>query len=302
MKISIIGINKDTTFILERLAFLRIRDIHVSIYSERRNNKYIKNIFPSADLPWSLSDVLADSDLIFHGSSISTLKSSISSISNLAPHEVPIIDFSANKSVSIPIFNSNFKYKSNVLHMIPVGKLNFKNINSVTAIPLVSNPELDPNVLSAAESIFKKFKIKFKFVDLIEHDSLVISNYYLPNLLLATNSKILLDKSKSILNNINSPFIINIDEIIDTSVYNDLFNDKDFINQIDNSLKSISSDIKDDIIHDTTPINPIFSSTKNINSNNQIIPNSRDTIMSFFFGSKFTQYISGWNKIKDKND
>ena len=302
MKLAIIGINKDTTYILERLALLNLRGINVSIYSESKKFKSIKKIYPSAELPWSLSDVIKDSDIVFHGSSITTLKSSITSINNLHPHNVPLIDFSTNKAISISIFNSHFKYKSNVLHMIPLGKLNFKNLNSVSAIPLVSNNELDTNILNTAEKILKKFKFKFKFIDLNEHDSLVIANYYLPNLLLSTNSKILSSKNKSILNNINSPFLNNINDIIDSSVYKDLLNNKDFINQIDNSLNLIFANLKDDIILDTKPDNLIFKSTKNINSTEHILPNSKDTIMSFFFGSKFTQYISGWNKIKDKND
>tara|TARA_B110000438_G_C15777112_1_gene634558 strand:+ start:260 stop:1168 length:909 start_codon:yes stop_codon:yes gene_type:complete len=302
MKLAILGINKDAIFILERLALLNISNIKVSIYSESRDYKSIKKIYPSADLPWSLSDVLNEADLIFNATSISTLKSVISSINNIVPRDIPLIDFSANKSISIPIINSEFKFKSNVLHMMPMGKLNFKNINSETSIPLVSNSDLNTNILSYAEKVFKKLKIKFKFIDLIEHDSLVIANYYLPNLLLSTNSKILIDMNKSILNNINSSFILNIDGIIDNSVYSDLSNDKDFINQIDNSLNLICANIKNNISSNPKSVNATLKSTKTINSNNEIIPNSRDTIMGFFFGSKFTQYISGWNKIKDKND
>ena len=63
MKVSVIGSSQDTVFFIKRSEFLK-KDITFSIFDSKEVQDSLKKSYKSVEVPWSINDVLKDSNLI----------------------------------------------------------------------------------------------------------------------------------------------------------------------------------------------------------------------------------------------
>ena len=69
MKVSIIGSSQDAIFFIRRSEFLK-KDITFSIFDSKEVQDSLKKSYKSVEIPWSINDVLKDSNLILNGCSL----------------------------------------------------------------------------------------------------------------------------------------------------------------------------------------------------------------------------------------
>ena len=111
-------------------------------------------------------------------------------------------------------------------------------------------------------------------------------------------------KSKIISNNLNSELISNIRSLVNVNINNDLTNDH-IDAELDASLNEFNKEMKKNFADHNKLDNSYFINSKQtakILDPDSSIPKSKDTIMSLFFGTRFTKLLSGWSKIDKSND
>jgi len=203
---------------------------------------------------------------------------------------LPIIDLSLLKSNSIQNYKDR-NISNIVLHTMPVGKMSIDPQCENVSIPVILNNELNTIKDDNVESFFKLLKLNLRFIDIDEHDSLIISNYVLTNLYLLYLLDNMKNKSSILSNNFNQEYINNFSNIIDNEIL-DNFDDYVFtkIKSNDNFKMFIKKIKKNDF---KLPNNEIksFSDQRLLS-----MPKSKDTLLSLFFGEKFSKTISNWGK------
>ena len=304
MKISIIGLNSDSIFFLNRASLLK-KDSDLSFYAfdDRKIQNDHKKKFSNLKTPWNLSDVLDKCELLLNCSGLKNLPNTISILEDNKIH-CPIIDFSTNKKYSINLFNSSSLSRNNIIHAMSPGKVNIDFKKEIINLPIILNNNINSKLDNVVNSFKNKLKISFKFMDEIEHDEVLRSNYYLPNLLLLSLSNMMQQKSKIISNNLNSELISDIRSLVNVSINNDLTNDHTD-SALSQSLEEFNKEMKE-IFADHNKLDNSYlinsKQTAKILNPDSSIPKSRDTIMSLFFGARFTKLLSGWSKIDKSND
>ena len=304
MKISILGLNDDATFFLERSNLLRKNNqLEFFAFDDRKKQNHFKKKFPNLKAPWNLNEVFESSELLLNFSDLKGLPESLSIIQdNKINH--PIIDFSPNKKYSIKLFNDSSISQNNIVHAMSPGRVGITNNQEIVKLPVVLNSHIHSDFNEQTNLFLKKLKIELKFMDEIEHDEVLRSNYYLPNILLFSLAKIMDQKSKIISNVLSAEFIKNIRELVNVNIDGDLvegyiYDDlHELINSLNNEMKEIFSDTNK--LDDSYFINS--KKVANILDPNTSVPKSKDTMMSLFFGTRFTKLVSGWSKIDKSND
>ena len=288
LKISIIGSSKDTIFFIERSKFLG-KNILFSIFDSKEIQDNLKKSYDSVETPWNISDVLKDSSLILNGCSIKNSMEFFEIIKNNNSN-LPIIDLSLFKSRSIQNYKEN-NISNIVLHSMPVGKLNIDPQRESVRIPVILNNKLNTIKDDNLESFLKLLKLNLRFIDIDEHDSLIVSNYVFTNLYLLYLLDNMKNKSSILSNNFNQNYINKFSNIIDSEILDNL--DDYVFSKIatDSNFKMFIEKIKKNDFK--LPIDEIISfSDQSLLS----IPKSKDTLLSLFFGEKFSKTISNWGK------
>ena len=219
LKISIIGSSQDTIFFIERSKFLG-KNILFSVFDSKEIQDNLKKSYDSVETPWNISDVLKDSSLILNGCSIKNSMEFFEIIKNNNSN-LPIIDLSLFKSRSIQNYNEN-NISNIVLHSMPVGKLNIDPQRESVRIPVILNNKLNTIRDDNLESFFKLLKLNLRFIDIDEHDSLIVSNYVLTNLYLLYLLDNMKNKSSILSNNFNQNYINKFSNIIDSEILDNL--------------------------------------------------------------------------------
>ena len=288
MKVSIIGSSQDAIFFIKRSEFLK-KDITFSIFDSKEVQDSLKKSYKSVEIPWSINDVLKDSNLILNGCS---LKKNIEFFEIIKSNNtnLPIIDLSLLKSKSIQDYNDN-DLSNTVLHSMPVGKMNIDSKKENIRVPVILNNQLKTIKDDSIESFFNLLKLKLRFIDIDEHDSLIISNYVLTNLYLLHLLEDMENKSSILSSNFNMNYINEFSNIIDDEIL-DNFDDFVFskITAHDNFQKFIEK-IKRNGFKLPNSKAKSFSEQDILS-----IPKSKDTLLSLFFGEKFSKTISNWGK------
>jgi len=288
MKVSIIGSSQDAIFFIKRSEFLK-KDIKFSIFDSKEIQDNLKKTYNSVEIPWNISDVLKDSDLILNGCSLKKNIEFFEIVKNNNSN-LPIIDLSLLKSKSIQDYK-DINLSNIVLHAMPVGKMNIDPKKENVRIPVILNNQLKSIKNDNFESFFNLLKLKLRFIDIDEHDSLIISNYVLTNLYLLYLLDEMENKSSILSSNFNMEYIRDFTNIIDDEIL-DNFDDYVFskITSEDN-FKTFIENIKR---NDFKMPNDKFDSLSE--QNLLSIPKSKDTFLSLFFGEKFSKTISNWGK------
>ena len=288
MKISIIGSSQDTIFFIERSKFLG-KNILFSVFDSKEIQDNLKKSYDSVETPWNISDVLKDSSLILNGCSIKNSMEFFEIIKNNNSN-LPIIDLSLFKSRSIQNYNEN-NISNIVLHSMPVGKLNIDPQRESVRIPVILNNKLNTIRDDNLESFFKLLKLNLRFIDIDEHDSLIVSNYVLTNLYLLYLLDNMKNKSSILSNNFNQNYINKFSNIIDSEILDNL---DDYV------FSKIASDSNFKMFIEKIKKNDFKLSIDEIRSFSDqsllSIPKSKDTLLSLFFGEKFSKTISNWGK------
>ena len=288
LKISIIGSSKDTIFFIERSKFLG-KNILFSIFDSKEIQDNLKKSYDSVETPWNISDVLKDSSLILNGCSIKNSMEFFEIIKNNNSN-LPIIDLSLFKSRSIQNYKEN-NISNIVLHSMPVGKLNIDPQRESVRIPVILNNKLNTIKDDNLESFFKLLKLNLRFIDIDEHDSLIVSNYLLTNLYLLYLLDNMKNKSSILSNNFNQNYINKFSNIIDSEILDNL---DDYV------FSKITSDSNFKMFIEKIKKNDFKLSIDEIRSFSDqsllSIPKSKDTLLSLFFGEKFSKTISNWGK------
>ena len=288
MKVSIIGSSQDAIFFIKRSEFLK-KDIKFSIFDSKEIQDNLKKTYNSVEIPWNISDVLKDSDLILNGCSLKKNIEFFEIVKNNNSN-LPIIDLSLLKSKSIQDYK-DINLSNIVLHAMPVGKMNIDPKKEKVRIPVILNNQLKSIKNDNFESFFNLLKLKLRFIDIDEHDSLIISNYVLTNLYLLYLLDEMENKSSILSSNFNMEYIREFTNIIDDEIL-DNFDDYVFskITSEDN-FKTFIENIKR---NDFKMPNDKFDSLSE--QHLLSIPKSKDTLLSLFFGEKFSKTISNWGK------
>ena len=288
MKISIIGSSQDTIFFIERSKFLG-KNILFSVFDSKEIQDNLNKSYDSVETPWNISDVLKDSSLILNGCSIKNSMEFFEIIKNNNSN-LPIIDLSLFKSRSIQNYNEN-NISNIVLHSMPVGKLNIDPQRESVRIPVILNNKLNTIRDDNLESFFKLLKLNLRFIDIDEHDSLIVSNYVLTNLYLLYLLDNMKNKSSILSNNFNQNYINKFSNIIDSEILDNL---DDYV------FSKITSDSNFKMFIEKIKKNDFKLSIDEIRSFSDqsllSIPKSKDTLLSLFFGEKFSKTISNWGK------
>ena len=288
LKISIIGSSQDTIFFIERSKFLG-KNILFSIFDSKEIQDNLKKSYDSVETPWNISDVLKDSSLILNGCSIKNSMEFFEIIKNNKSN-LPIIDLSLFKSRSIQNYKEN-NISNIVLHSMPVGKLNIDPQRESVRIPVILNNKLNTIKDDNLESFFKLLKLNLRFIDIDEHDSLIVSNYVLTNLYLLYLLDNMKNKSSILSNNFNQNYINKFSNIIDSEILDNL---DDYV------FSKITSDSNFKMFIEKINKNDFKLSIDEIRSFSDqsllSIPKSKDTLLSLFFGEKFSKTISNWGK------
>ncbi len=304
MNISILGLNDDAAFFLERSSILgKNNQLEFFAFDDRKKQNNFKKKFSNLKAPWNLNEVFESSELLLNFSDLKSLPESLSIIQDNRIN-LPIIDFSPNKKYSIKLFNDSPIAQNNIVHAMSPGRVGIKNDQETVKLPVVLNSNIHSDFNEQINLFFKKLKIELKFMDEIEHDEVLRSNYYLPNILLFSLANIMDQKSKIISNDLSAEFIKNIRELVNVNIDGDLVEDyiygdlHELINSLNNEMKEIFSDSNK--LNDSYFINS--KKVADILDPNTAVPKSKDTIMSLFFGTRFTKLVSGWSKIDKSND
>ena len=288
LKISIIGSSQDTIFFIERSKFLE-KNILFSVFDSKEIQDNLKKSYDSVETPWNISDVLKDSSLILNGCSIKNSMEFFEIIKNNKSN-LPIIDLSLFKSRSIQNYKEN-NISNIVLHSMPVGKLNIDPQRESVRIPVILNNKLNTIRDDNLESFFKLLKLNLRFIDIDEHDSLIVSNYLLTNLYLLYLLDNMKNKSSILSNNFNQNYINKFSNIIDSEILDNL---DDYV------FSKITSDSNFKMFIEKIKKNDFKLSIDEIRSFSDqsllSIPKSKDTLLSLFFGEKFSKTISNWGK------
>ena len=223
MKVSVIGSSQDTVFFIKRSEFLK-KDITFSIFDSKEVQDSLKKSYKSVEVPWSINDVLKDSNLILNGCSLKKNIEFFEIIKNNNTN-LPIIDLSLLKSKSIQDYDDN-NLSNTVLHSMPVGKMNIDSKKENIRVPVILNNQLKTIKDDSIESFFNLLKLKLRFIDIDEHDSLIISNYVLTNLFLLHLLEDMENKSSILSSNFNMNYINEFSNIIDDEI---LDNFDDFV-------------------------------------------------------------------------
>ena len=288
MKVSIIGSSQDAIFFIKRSEFLK-KDIKFSIFDSKEIQDNLKKTYNSVEIPWNISDVLKDSDLILNGFSLKKNIEFFEIVKNNNSN-LPIIDLSLLKSKSIQDYK-DINLSNIVLHAMPVGKMNIDPKKENVRIPVILNNQLKSIKNDNFESFFNLLKLKLRFIDIDEHDSLIISNYVLTNLYLLYLLDEMENKSSILSSNFNMEYIREFTNIIDDEIL-DNFDDYVFskITSEDNFRTFIENIKRNDFKLPNDKFDSL--SEQNLLS----IPKSKDTLLSLFFGEKFSKTISNWGK------
>tara|TARA_B100000614_G_scaffold259253_1_gene283423 strand:- start:121 stop:1014 length:894 start_codon:yes stop_codon:yes gene_type:complete len=288
MKVSIIGSSQDAIFFIKRSEFLK-KDIKFSIFDSKEIQDNLKKTYNSVEIPWNISDVLKDSDLILNGCSLKKNIEFFEIVKNNNSN-LPIIDLSLLKSKSIQDYK-DIDLSNIVLHAMPVGKMNIDPKKENVRIPVILNNQLKSIKNDNFESFFNLLKLKLRFIDIDEHDSLIISNYVLTNLYLLYLLDEMENKSSILSSNFNMEYIREFTNIIDDEIL-DNFDDYVFskITSEDNFRTFIENIKRNDFKLPNDKFDSL--SEQNLLS----IPKSKDTLLSLFFGEKFSKTISNWGK------
>ena len=288
MKVSIIGSSQDAIFFIKRSEFLK-KDIKFSIFDSKEIQDNLKKTYNSVEIPWNISDVLKDSDLILNGCSLKKNIEFFEIVKNNNSN-LPIIDLSLLKSKSIQDYK-DINLSNIVLHAMPVGKMNIDPKKENVRIPVILNNQLKSIKNDNFESFFNLLKLKLRFIDIDEHDSLIISNYVLTNLYLLYLLDEMENKSSILSSNFNMEYIRDFTNIIDDEIL-DNFDDYVFskITSEDNFRTFIENIKRNDFKLPNDKFDSL--SEQNLLS----IPKSKDTLLSLFFGEKFSKTISNWGK------
>ena len=174
---------------------------------------------------------------------------------------------------------------------MPVGKMNIDSKKENIRVPVILNNQLKTIKDDSIESFFNLLKLKLRFIDIDEHDSLIISNYVLTNLYLLHLLEDMENKSSILSSNFNMNYINEFSNIIDDEIL-DNFDDFVFskITEHDNFQKFIEK-IKRNGFKLPNSKAKSFSEQDILS-----IPKSKDTLLSLFFGEKFSKTISNWGK------
>ena len=303
MKIAILGLNADALFFIERANFLKIKDLNFFAFDERKKQNSYKKKYSNLLTPWSINDVFSNSDIVLNCSYLSSLDLALQIFTDNKVKS-PIIDFSPNKQFSINNFKKYKLLNNNVIHSMSPGRMNFNFRQENIKLPVVLDSQIKAGLNEPINQLFNKLNIAIKFLDILEHDEILKSNYYLPNLLLFSLSKLMNEKSKILSNNLNNQYILNISELINIDVKDDLV--ENYFNKDLNSLSLEVNMMMNNVFANKKVLDdPIFMNSKQIANHldpNSAIPKSRDTIMSLFFGTRFTRLVSGWSKIDKPDD
>ena len=260
-----------------------------SIFDSKEVQDSLKKSYKSVEVPWSINDVLKDSNLILNGCSLKKNIEFFEIIKNNNTN-LPIIDLSLLKSKSIQDYDDN-NLSNTVLHSMPVGKMNIDSKKENIRIPVILNNQLKTIKDDTIEFFFNLLKLKLRFIDIDEHDSLIVSNYVLTNLYLLHLLEDMENKSSILSSNFNMNYINEFSNIIDDEIL-DNFDDFVFskITASDNFQKFIEK-IK------RNGFRLPNSKAKSFTEQDLLsIPKSKDTLLSLFFGEKFSKTISNWGK------
>ncbi len=287
MKVSVIGASQDAIFFIKRSEYLK-RDIKFSIFDSKEAQDSLKKTFNLVETPWNIKDVLKDSNLILNGCSVKKYLEFFEIIKN-NKSELPIIDLSLLKSKSIQDYKDN-QIKNTVLHSMPIGKMNIDFQKDSVRIPVTLNSKLKNIKDDNIEFFFDLLKLKLRFIDVDEHDSLVISNYVLTNLYLLFLLDKMENQSSILSSNFNQDYINKFSSIIDNDIV-DNFSDYVFskLTSEDNFRMFIKKFKNNNFNLNKNDLN-LFS------EKSFSIPKSKDTLLSLFFGEKFSKTISNWGK------
>ena len=293
MKISVIGSNKDTEFFILRSLHLKKHEIKFSIFDTRENQNKLRKQFDNVETPWNIEDVLKGSDIIINSYSIKNYNNFFEIIKN-NKNSLPIIDMSVSKEISLSIYD-NEHITNSVLHIMPPGKMNFDYKKDLLRMPVVINNKSNLNENNNVDKFFKNLKLNFKFIDIEEIDSLLLSQYIVPNLYLLFLINNMQKKSKILSNNFNQNYLLEFSKLIDYEIVENI--NIDIFNKI-----NINDNYFDDFIENLKKNNFVLDSDNfsSINSQEVLsIPKSKDTLMSLFFGEKFSRVMSSWGKSKN---
>ena len=293
MKISVIGSNKDTEFFILRSLHLNKHEIKFSIFDTRENQNKLRKQFNNVETPWNIEDVLKGSDIIINSYSIKNYNNFFEIIKN-NKNSLPIIDMSVSKEISLKIYDKEHIANS-VLHIMPPGKMNFDYKKDLLRMPVVINNKTNLNENNNVDKFFKNLKLNFKFIDIEEIDSLLMSQYIVPNLYLLFLINDMQKKSKILSNNFNQNYLLEFSKLIDYEIVENINND--IFNKI-----NINDNYFDDFIENLKKNNFVLESDNFSSFDSQevlSIPKSKDTLMSLFFGEKFSRVMSSWGKSKN---
>ena len=293
MKISVIGSSKDTEFFILRSLHLKKDDFIFSIFDSRESQNRLRKAYNNVETPWNIEDVINGADILINGYSFKNIDNFFEIIKNNNIN-LPIIDMSVFKEESLKSFASN-QISNSVLHIMPPGKMNFDYKKDILRLPVVLNNKLNVDRNKNIDNFLKKLKLNFKFIDIEEIDSLVLSQYIIPNLYLLFLKNNMQIKSNIISNNFNQDYLLEFSKLIDYDIVENIninilnkmnTNETEFIDFIEN-LKNNNFVLNDDE----------FSSASSQEVLN--IPKSKDTLLSLFFGEKFSKVMSSWGKSKN---
>ena len=293
MKISVIGSNKDTEFFILRSLHLKKHEIKFSIFDSRENQNKLRKQFNNVETPWNIEDVLKGSDIIINAYPIKNNNNFFEIIKN-NKSSLPIIDMSVSKEISLKCYDKE-DITNTVLHIMPPGKMNFDYKKDLLRLPVVINNKSNLNENNNVDKFFKNLKLNFKFIDIEEIDSLLLSQYIVPNLYLLFLINNMQKKSKILSNNFNQNYLLEFSKLIDYEIVENINND--IFNKI-----NINDNYFDDFIENLKKNNFVLDSDNFSSFDSQevlSIPKSKDTLMSLFFGEKFSRVMSSWGKSKN---
>ena len=293
MKISVIGSSKDTEFFILRSLHLKKEDFNFSVFDSRESQNRLRKTYSNVETPWNIEDVINGADILINGYSIKNTDNFFEIIKNNNIN-LPIIDMSVFKEESLKSFALN-QISNSVLHIMPPGKMNFDYKKDILRLPVVLNNKLNVDKNKNIDNFLKKLKLNFKFIDIEEIDSLVLSQYIIPNLYLLFLKNNMQIKSKIISNNFNQDYLLEFSKLIDYDIVENI--NINILNKI-NINETEFNDFIENLKNNNFVIDDKFSSTSSQEILN--IPKSKDTLLSLFFGEKFSKVMSSWGK--NKND
>lgn len=292
MKISVIGSSKDTEFFILRSLHLKKEDFNFSVFDSRESQNRLRKTYSNVETPWNIEDVINGADILINGYSIKNTDNFFEIIKNNNIN-LPIIDMSVFKEESLKSFALN-QISNSVLHIMPPGKMNFDYKKDILRLPVVLNNKLNVDKNKNIDNFLKKLKLNFKFIDIEEIDSLVLSQYIIPNLYLLFLKNNMQIKSKIISNNFNQDYLLEFSKLIDYDIVENI--NINILNKV-NTNETEFIDFIENLKNNNFVLDDEFSSESSQEILN--IPKSKDTLLSLFFGEKFSKVMSSWGKSKN---